>query len=145
MAFSLQSDLCQIGSEISALIFSENTQRKAYQRPQMNSMISSAIMLGQIMDLRMAVMARSYTVSGAGILYLLVFQFSIGASCFRHTRLEKAPSAAAAVVVRSVRRHINIVLFADNGFNHKPQIFSNRVPKTLANQLAWILNSKLGL
>ncbi len=97
------------------------------------------------MDLRMAVMARSYAVSGAGILYLLIFQLSVGASCFRHTRLEKASAASATVVVRSVRRHINIILFADNGFNHKSQIFGNRIPKTLADELAWILNGKLDL
>jgi len=108
-------------------------------------MISSAVMLGQIMNLRMAVMARSYAVCGAGILYLLVFQFSIGASCFRHTRLEKASPASAAVVVRSVRRHINKVLFAHNGFNGISQILGNWISETLSHKLAGVLNRKLYL
>jgi len=93
----------------------------------------------------MTVMTRSYTVCSACDLNLLIFHSSIGSSCFGHPRLEKASSPSAAVIVRSVRRHFNEVILTYNRFYNKPQVLGNRVPKTLADQLAWILNSKLDL
>lgn len=97
------------------------------------------------MYLSMAVMARCYAVCRSGFFYLLIFYFSIGAPCFGITRLKKAASASAAVIVRPVRRHIDKVLFADYRFNNKPQILGNRVAKAFSHKLAGILNRKFNL
>ncbi len=97
------------------------------------------------MDLRMAVMTRRYAVRRACTLYLLILQFPVSPPCFWKSRLEKTTAAAAAVIVRPVRRHVYKVLFADNSFDHEPQLLGNRVPKTLSHKLAWILNREFHL
>jgi hypothetical protein len=76
-------------------------------------------MLGQIMNLRMAVMTWRYAVRSTCLLDLLILQFPVCTPCFRQTRLEKASSAPAAVIVRPVRSHIDKVLFTDNRFYNK--------------------------
>ncbi len=97
------------------------------------------------MHLRMTVVSRCYTVCRTRIFDLLIFQFPVCASCFRQTRLEKAAAAAATVIVRHIRSHIDKVLFTHNRLDNKPQIFGNRIPETLAHELARILNSEFHL
>jgi hypothetical protein len=111
----------------------------------MYHMVSALIMLGQIMNLRMAVMTWRYAVRSTCLLDLLILQFSVSPSCFGIARLEKSAAPSATVIVRHVRSHIDKILFTDNSFYDKPQILGNRVAKSFADQLAWILNSEFYL
>ena len=93
----------------------------------------------------MAVMAWGYAVSCACVLYLLILQFPVSTPCFRKSRLEKTSSSTAAVIVRPVGSHVYKILFADNSFNHKSQIFGDGISETLPYKLAGILNREFHL
>jgi len=59
--------------------------------------------------------------------------------------LQRAAAAAAAVVVRFIRGHINEVLFTNHCLNYKPQVISHRIAQRLPDELAGVLNRKLDL
>ena len=59
------------------------------------------------------------------------------------SRLQKATTSAAAIVVGAVGLHINKIFFSHHGFHHKTKIFGNRVAITFAYNLARILDGKL--
>jgi hypothetical protein len=76
---------------------------------------------------------------------LVGFEFAVGTTCVRISRLEKPAAAATAVVVRPVRVHVDKILFTHNRFHRVPQIFGHRIAKALSNQLAGVLDRKLKL
>ena len=77
--------------------------------------------------------------SGPGLVVLQLAEFQ---TIFLETGLEKTAAAAAAIIIRPVRLHINKVFFANHRLDHISQIFGNRVPKGLAHNLAGILDGK---
>lgn len=87
-------------------------------------------------------MARGNAIVGTGVVDLLKFQPSICAPGFRKSGLQKSAATAAAEIIGPVRRHVDKIVFPDAGFDHKPQIFGDRVPQGLAYQLAGILDSE---
>jgi hypothetical protein len=133
----------QILTEVFAFIWTEDTHRQADQCPQVNRLPGMVAYVGQIMNLGMAVMAWCNTVVCTGLENLLGFEFAIFSSRFRETGLQKSAATAAAVVVRSVRAHIDKVFFTDNSLSNETQIFCHRVTKGFAHQLAGILYRKL--
>jgi len=100
-------------------------------------------LVGQIVNLRMAVVTWSNAVICFCRQNLVGFELAIGTTLFRISRLEKSSSSAAAVIVRPVRVHVNKILFTHNRFHRVPQIFGHRISKTLSHQLAGILHRKL--
>jgi len=108
----------------------------------MHDGIVAAVMLTELMNLGMAVMAAGDTVIRAGLLYLIVLQFAKFQTLFFHTGLEKTAAAAAAIVVGSIGHHVNKVFLADDRFNHVSQIFGNGIAKSLAYDLTGVLHGK---
>ena len=108
----------------------------------MNDGIIAAVMLTELMNLGMAVMAAGDTVIRAGPLYLFILQPAEFQTLFFHAGLEETAAAAAAIIVGSVGGHIDKVFFSDDRFDHIAQIFGNRIPKGLAHDLAGVLDGK---
>ena len=95
------------------------------------------------MDLRMAVMTGSDTVVGLGGLDLLKLELSIFSPRLCVARLQISTATAAAVIIGSVRLHIDKIFLPDNSLDHKTQVFGDRITEAFANQLTRILNRKL--
>ena len=108
----------------------------------MHDRIIAAVMLAELMNLGMAIMAAGDTVIRTGRLYLLIFQSAEFQTLFFHAGLQKPAAAAAAIVVGTVGDHIDKIFFADNRFDHVSQIFGNRIPKSLAHDLTGVLYRK---
>ena len=108
----------------------------------MNDGIIAAVMLTELMNLGMAVMAAGDTVIRAGFLYLFVLEPAEFQTLLFHAGLEEAAAAAATIIVGPVGSHIYKVFFPDDRFDHKSQIFGNRFPKCLAHDLTGVLDGK---
>ncbi len=137
--------ILEVISQVFAFIGPQNAETQADQRPEMYHRIISAVMLAQFMDLGMAVMTGGDAVVGPGSLDLLVFEAAVFQALFFKTGLQETAAAAAAEIVGSIGGHIDKVFFADNGFDHKTQIFGNGITITFANDLAGILHSEFDL
>ena len=111
----------------------------------MHSVVFAAEVMTDVMDLGMAVMAAGDAVIGAGAYDLVKLGFAVGAARFCETGLQETAAAAAAVVVRFVRRHLDDVFRADYRLNDEAQVIGNRIAKTLADNLAWVLDRELDL
>ena len=132
-------DFLKIVHQIFAFIGTEHTQREADQGPQVHHAVIGAIMLAQLMNLGMAVVAGCNAVIRPGGLNLVVLDLSVLEALFLESGLQEPAPPAAAKIIRTVGVHVNKVLFSDNGFHHEAQVFGNRIPITLANDLAGIL------
>ena len=100
------------------------------------------IVLRQIVNLRMAVMAPGNAVIRPGFLYLPVFEPSIMPPGLIIARLKESSPSATAVIVGPVGGHIHEVFFSYNRLYNKTQIFSNRITVTFSNDLARVLDGK---
>ena len=127
-------------SQVFPFIGSENAQREANQGPQVNHTVIAAIMVAELMDLGVAVMAAGDAVICTGGLDLVVFNFAISQAFFFESGLEESAAAAATIVVGTIGLHVDEVFFADNGFHHKPQVFGNGVTIAFPYNLAGVLN-----
>ena len=99
-------------------------------------------MFAQIMDLGMAVMARSDGILSARIydlfgLYPAIFTAGIGKS-----RLQETAAAAATVIVRFVGRHVDEIFLADNLFHNVTEVIGHGVAKGLPDQLTGVLDGE---
>jgi len=108
----------------------------------MHDGIITAIVLAELMNLGMTIMATGDAVIRAGFLDLFVLQPAEFQSLFFHAGLEKTAAAAAAIVVGPVGDHIDKIFFADDRLDHVSQIFGNRISKSLAHDLTGILDGK---
>jgi len=70
---------------------------------------------------------------------LIMLCFTVLSTCFGHTGLEEAATAAAAEVVGLVRGHVDEILFTYHRLDHETQILGHRISKTFSHQLAGIL------
>ena len=111
----------------------------------MHDGIITAVMLTELMNLGMAVVAAGDTVIRAGLLDLLILQPAELQPLFFHAGLQKTAAAAATVIVGSVGDHINKIFFADNRFDHVSQVFGNGVAKRLAYDLTGVLDGEFYL
>ena len=109
----------------------------------MHDGIIAAVMLTELMNLGMAIMAAGDTVSRAGFLYLFVLQPTEFQTLLFHSGLEETTTAAAAIIVGPVGDHIDKIFFSDDRFDHESQVFGNRFPKSLAHDLTGVLDGKL--
>ena len=111
----------------------------------MHDGIIAAVMLTELMNLGMAIMAAGDTVIRAGFLYLFVLQPAECQTLFFHAGLEKTAAAAAAIIVGPVGDHIDKIFFSDDRFDHESQIIGNGFAKSLAHDLTGILDGKFNL
>jgi hypothetical protein len=108
----------------------------------MNGLPCMIVYVAQIMNLGMTVVARRNAVIRLCRQNLVGFEAAVASTCFRVSGLEKSSAAAAAVIVRPVRLHVDEVFFTHHRFHRISQIFGHRIPKAFADQLAGILNRK---
>ena len=80
----------------------------------MHDGIIAAVMLTELMNLGMTVVATGDTVICAGLLDLLILQPTEFQPLFFHAGLQKTTAAAATVIVGTVGDHINKIFFADH-------------------------------
>jgi hypothetical protein len=59
--------------------------------------------------------------------------------------LQKAAAAATAIIIGSVRVHLDKIFLAHDRLDGKSKIFGNGVPEAFAHDLARILNGKFNL
>jgi hypothetical protein len=111
----------------------------------MHNGIVAAVMLTELMNLGMAIMAAGNTVIRTGRFYLLVLQPAELQPLFFHTRLEKSTAAAATVIVGPVGDHINKIFFSDHRFDYVSQVFGNGIAKRLAHDLTGVLDGEFNL
>ncbi len=103
------------------------------------------IVMPNIMDLGVTVMATGNTVIGTGGSNLVKFHLTVSPAFLGISCLQKATATATAIIIGSVRRHLYDVFFANHRFDNETQIIGNRLAKTLADDLAGILDGKLYL
>jgi hypothetical protein len=94
------------------------------------------------MNLGMAIVAWRNAVCRAGGLDLIKFKLAVFPSGFLKSGLQETAAAAAAVIVRPVGRHINIIFFTHHGFDDIPKVFGHRITQAFSNQLTRILGGK---
>jgi hypothetical protein len=85
-----------------------------------NGMITPFKMLAKITDLRVAVVAWRDTIISPRVLDLIELQSSVLTPGFSKTGLQTTSPAAATIVVRFIRMHVNEILFTHNRLDDKP-------------------------
>ena len=133
-------DFLEVIPQVFALVGPQNPQRQTDQSPQVNHRIPAAVMLAELVNLGMAVVAAGDAVVGAGSLDLLVLEHTVFQALLLESRLEKSAAAAATEIVGPVGLHVDKILLADHGFDHEAQVFSNGIPVAFAHDLAGILD-----
>jgi len=133
-------DLLEVFPEVFSFVGSQNTEGEANQGPQVNHVIPSAIVLAEFVNLGVTIMTPRNTVCRTGFLYLPIFESAVFQPGFLISRLKKAAASAAAVIVGSIRLHIDEVVFSYEGFHDQPKVFRYRIPIAFPNDLARVLN-----
>ena len=111
----------------------------------MNHRITAAVVLAELMNLGVAVMAAGNAVSCAGFLDLLILEPAELQALLFEAGLEESAAPAATIVVGLVGFHIDEVFFAHNRFDHESQIIGNRIAIALAYDLTGVLDRKFDL
>ena len=111
----------------------------------MHDGIIAAVMLTELMNLGMTVVAAGDTVIRAGLLDLLILQPAEFQSLLFHAGLQKTAAAAATVIIGPVGDHINKIFFTDHRFDHVSQVFGNGIAKRLAYDLTGVLDGEFNL
>ncbi len=138
-------NILEVLSQINPFVRAQDTQRKADERPHVHDRIIAAVMLTELMDLGMAIMAAGNTVIRAGFFYLFILQPAEFQALFFHTGLEETAAAAAAVIVGPVGNHINKIFFSHDRFDHESQIFRDGISITFAHDLTGVLYGEFNL
>ena len=102
-------------------------------------------MFTQFMNLGMAVVTGGDTVWRARGLDLIVFEQPVSETRVFITGLQEAAAAAAAIIIRPVRKHLNQIFFADHRLDNKAQVIGDGITKRFAHDLARVLNRELNL
>ena len=105
--------------------------------------ITTAVVLAKLMNLGMAVVTTCNAIVRSGRLNLIVFQATEFQPSILVSGLKKTTPTTAAVIIGTVRMHLDKIFFAHHGSDHKAQIFGNGVSVTFAHDLAGILDRKL--
>jgi len=137
------SDFLEIVIQVFPLVGTQNPERKANERPQVDDAVVSAVVFAQLMNLRVAVVAAGDAVVGVGGLNLFIFKTSVFEPLLFITGLQEAAAVAAAVVVGAVGGHVDEVFFSDDALDDKAQVFRNRIAVALADDLTGILYREL--
>ncbi len=108
----------------------------------MQCMKTAFIMLTQIMNLCMAVVAWGDSILSPCVLNLVELYPAIFTALFGKPRLQKTTATAAAVIVRFVGRHVDEIFLAYNLFHHVAQIIGHGVTEGLPDKLTGILDGE---
>lgn len=101
--------------------------------------------LAKIMDLGMAIVARSNAVIGLCCQNLVELDLAILTTFFSIPGLEKPSASAAAKVVGLVGPHFDEIFFPNKALDHVTQIVCHWIPETFTHDLTRILNRELDL
>jgi hypothetical protein len=102
--------------------------------------IVSAVMLAQLVNLGMAVVASGNAVIRSRGFNLIVFQLSIQQTLVLESGLQKSAAAAAAIVVRFIGLHVDEIFFTHNSLDNITKIICDRIAIAFSDDLAGILN-----
>jgi hypothetical protein len=102
-------------------------------------------MLAQFMDLGMTIVASRDAVIRPRGLDLFIFELPVGKALLFEPGLQESAAAPAAVIVGTVRLHVDEVLFAHHRLDHEAQVLGDRVPIALSYDLAGVLHRELDL
>ena len=111
----------------------------------MNHAITATVVLTELMNLGMTIVAAGNAIVCAGCHNLIIFQAPIFQTRLLKSGLQKTTPPAAAIIIGAVGCHIDEIFLTDNGFDHKAQIFGNGISIAFAHDLTRILNRKLDL
>jgi hypothetical protein len=111
----------------------------------MRRVVFPSIMVFQIVNLCVAVVARCQAVISPGFHDLVKLTFAVISPGIGKSGLQETPAAAATVIVRSVGVHINKIFFTHHRFHNESHVFRHRIAEALSYQLAWILYRELYL
>jgi hypothetical protein len=136
-------NLFQIVMEVGPFVGTQDSQGEAQKGPDMDNPVMALVMLGQIVNLGVAVVAPGDAIIGFRGLDLLVLQKPVLAPFLVETRLQKTASSAATIVVAAVGGHVDEILLAHDGFDHETQVFGDGVAVALPDDLAGVLRGKL--
>jgi hypothetical protein len=136
-------DFLEIIAQVFAFVGPQDSQGQANQGPQVHHRVSAAVVLAKFVDLGMAVMATGNAIIRSRGLDLLILQASEFETLFLEPGLQEAAAAAATVIIGTVGRHIDKILFAHHTPDHITQILGNGITITLANNLAGVLDGEL--
>jgi hypothetical protein len=109
----------------------------------MHGIVGAAEVMGDIMNLGMAVVAAGNAVVGTGFNDLVKFYLAVGPPRLGKTGLEKAAAAAATEIIRFVRGHLDEVLLTDHRSDDKPQVIGDNVAEAFPDNLAGVLDGEL--
>jgi len=138
-------NLFQVVSQVFPLIGAQNPQGEADKRPEVNHTVPGSVMLAQLMNLGMTVVAAGNTVIGAGGLDLIVLQAPILQASFLVSGLKESTAAPAAEIIGSVGVHVDKVVFANHRFDHETKILGDGIAITFTYDLARVLYGELDL
>jgi hypothetical protein len=138
-------NVLKVVSQIGPFVRSQYSHCEAEDGPDVYHGITGAVMLAELMDLGVAVMAAGNAVGRAGFLDLLVLEPAELQALLLEAGLQEPAAAAATIVVGLVGLHIDEVFLAHHGFDHESQIIGNRIAIALAYDLARVLDCKFDL
>ncbi len=133
----------EVVAKVFPFIGAENAHGEADQGPQMHGLPCVVPLVGQVVNLGVAVVAGSNGVLRPGCQNLLGLEFAVGPPLIRESGLEESTAAAATEVVGAVGMHVDEVLFPDHRFHDEPQVLRHRVAEGFSYQLAGILDGEL--
>ena len=131
--------ILEVIAQVLPLIRPEDAHGQAKNGPQVNRMVFGLIMLGQVMDLCVAVMAGRDAVVRIRGHDLIVFDLAERPALLGIAGLERPAAAAAAEVVGFIRGHVDEVFLAYRCLDHEADIIGCRIPIAFTDDLAGIL------
>jgi hypothetical protein len=111
----------------------------------MHDPVMAAVVLAELVDLGMAVVAGRDAIVGLGVLDLLVFEPAVLEPGVLVPGLQKTAAAPAAVVVGAVGHHVDKVLLSHDRLDHEAQVLCDRIAEAFPDDLAGILDRELDL
>ena len=111
----------------------------------MYNRVVAAVVFTQLVDLRMTVVASCDAVICPGGLDLIVLQLPIGQAFLLVSGLEESTATATAVVVGSIRLHVDEILLSNDRPDNKSQIFSHGITIAFTDDLARVLDREFNL
>jgi len=131
--------ILQVIAQVLPFIRAEDAHGQAQDGPEVNRMVFAFVMLGQVVDLRMAVMAGRDAVVRIRGRDLIVFDFAERPALLGIAGLKCAAPAAAAEVVGFIRGHVDEVFLAYRCLDHEADIIGCRIPIAFTDDLAGVL------
>lgn len=143
--FCLQPEIRQIRSQVAAFIFAEDPHGQAHDRPEVQHMVFTAVVVAHVFDLGVTVVTGGDDILGPGGHDLVELDLAIGPPLFGKTALQGAATAAAAVVVNAAGDHVHEVLFTYYGFEDEAKLVGHLFAQGFPDDVAGILNRELDL